>query len=197
MIFAEVKFLRIPDDIRRIMIDRTFFSHSTDATYYLDFLQRMPYYHVMTTSNYGNTVYNVTAVKMIANISEDINEYVRLEKTSNCYDYKLKNQTYHKKPLVVGQGLQSTDIAIKVKSYDKEDTEICEWVETKKEPDALLLKWATKNYGVEGDFITYHVMYGDKENVFVLLLPYQYNINLRFIEKVRINIKRGKVEYRF
>jgi len=197
MIFAEVKFLQIPGDVKRIMIDRVFLTHSTDEKYYLDFLQKMPYYGIMTTNDYGNTIYNITALKMIPKIDNDFNEYVKLERTSNCYDYTLKSQTLRKKPLTSVQGLPSDDVIIKVKSHDKENTELCEWVESKKEPDALLIKWATNNYGIEGDFISYYTMYGNNENTFILLLPYQHTIILKFTEKVRINIKRGKIEYRF
>jgi len=190
MIVAEIRTLKIRQDINVVAVPGFMLKSDPDLSYYFDFLN-MPYIFEETpVPNINRLFYDIIAAKMFTNIKHDIEnkEYVVLEKTNNCQKMQIKPQIYEKESLITINGIRADNVKIKVYSHDSE-SEVCEWVETDKEPQAFILYHISDYFGFlnNGKIISYEAFSVKGKGHYLMILPNIKENILQFgEEKVKV-----------
>jgi len=199
MIVAELRYLKIRQDINVVAVPRYMLPSYYDKSF-MDLFGKIPRVSESEVSEDGITFMNVIGLKMNPKFEYDDNkEYVILERTNNCQKPQLKNGVYEIPSYVTEDGVRALqEMKIKVKLYvHEDDQEVCEWGESKKEPQAFVFYWESKNWGfISGSgYIAYEAVYSRGRGHYLILLQNK-EATLEFGEqKVKIRYSNRKVEY--
>ena len=203
MIVAEIRYLPIPQDINVVAVPRYMVPHKYDKSY-MDFLGDMPRVVEREVSEDGITFLNIIALKIVPVIDPIIldngyKDYIVLERSGNCSKTHLKSGLYEIPSFVTEDGvraLQERKIKVKVYVHDDE-SEICEWIQSNKKPEAFVFYWETKYWGlIAGNaYIAYQAFYAKNRGHYLLLLKNK-EASLEFgEERVAVRYNDRNIQY--
>jgi len=191
MIVSEIRVLPL-GKINTIAIPRFMLNPNTADRYYFDDLLNMPYIREIENAD-NKTYYDFIAVKINPVIkSNSEKEYITLERTPNCMKYTIKSKIYEKRSLIKN----ADNVKVKVYSHDEKETELCNWTESNKEPEAFILYWKSNYFGFleKGSFYSYQAFKSKDRGYYLFLLPAKDNILQIGKEQIKITVNNNSLE---
>jgi len=192
MIIGEIRVLPL-GKINTIAIPRFILNLNSDDRYYFDDLLNMPYISDSYTFD-NKTLHDFIVLKMNPIIKNYDKEYITLERTANCMTYRVKPKIYEKGSLYTVNGIRGNNIKIKVYSHDEKETELCNWVESNKDPNAYVLYWVTDYFGFleGGEFYSYEAFSSRGKGHYLFLLPAKETILKLGNKQIKVKINTGE-----